>query len=95
MGKLDYGRQQDLEELAKAIKTARSNSEREHFERIAYRLLNESPAIRYLREELIKATRSGADNYDIQKIIRRIWVVRQDETYGKSWGNSKGNKMVN
>ena len=94
MRNIDYGRKFDLEELAESLAAAKSSSEREYFERIIYRILSESDAIRYLREELIKAARVG-DRRAVHKINLRIQQVRLNETNGYSWGNNRGNKNVN
>jgi len=94
MADIDYGRKMDLEELADAMKDAKSTSEREHYERIAYRILSESPEIKYWRQKLIMASRHN-DLKAIDKIVQRMQNIRQHETYGKSWGNQKGNESVN
>ena len=94
MTNIDYGRKFDLEELAGALLEAKTSSEKEYFERIIDRILNESDAIRYLREELIKAARVG-DRRAVHKINLRIQQVRLNETNGYSWGNNRGNKNVN
>lgn len=94
MTNIDYGRQKDLEELTEAMQNARTTGERTHYEKIAYRILNESPKIRYLREQLIQSTRAG-DNNSSKKILLKIQYARQQETNGASWGNNKGNRYVN
>ena len=90
---MDYGRQNDLEELANAIDGARSTQEREYYEKLVYRIMQESAPIRSLREELIKAFRAR-DMNRVKRIQEHIQKVRMDETYGKSWGNNKGEKKL-
>lgn len=91
---IDYGRQNDIQELAQAISEAKTQGEREYYEKIAHKILNESDRIKHLREQLIKASRAN-DRRTIEKICNRIQYVRMDETYGKSWGSNKGNRYAN
>lgn len=91
---MDQSRKFDLEEVAQAIENARSNAEREYYEKIIYKITGTSDAVFYWRNELIKAIRSEdkrRKTYCIEKIQR----IRQDETYGKSWGSDRGNKYAN
>lgn len=94
MADLDYGRKMDLEELSRAMQKANSVSEREHYEKIMWRIMGESQPIRSLRNELIKAMRAG-DIRKIKRIEKHIHYIRSEETYGKSWGSNKGNRNVN
>jgi len=93
MTNLDWGRKEDLEELSNAIKEAKTNGERQHYEKIMFRILGESDDIRYWREQLLRAIRVGDDRRK-QYVIRELQVIRLNETAGKSWGNSKGNRSV-
>ena len=94
MADLDFGRKNDLEMLAEAMKNARSTSEKEHYEKIAHRIVTESTEIGVLRADLIQAVRAS-DKRAIRMIEARIQKIRQDETYGKSWGNNKGEGTIN
>lgn len=91
---MDKTRDKDLEEITQAIKEARTQGERDYLEKIAYRIINTSAPIRSLREDLVSAVRVG-DTRSVSRITAHINKIRQDETYGKSWGNDKGNKHVN
>lgn len=88
---MDSGRKFDLEEVATAIKNARTQSEREHYEHLGYRLINETTTIRSLRDELVKAMRAN-DIRKVARITQHIQYIRAEETNGVSWGNDKGNK---
>lgn len=88
---MDAGRKFDLEEITRAIKRARTINEREYYERIGHRLINESAPIRSLREELIRCMRAN-DIPKIRRIQQHIQYIRANETNGASWGNDKGNK---
>lgn len=90
---LDHGRKFDLEELAGAIDKAKTVQEREHYERIAYRICNESAPIQSLRSELLRAFRAR-DIYRVKAIENHIHKIRMDETYGKSWGQNKGERQI-
>lgn len=90
----DWTRNFDLEELTDAIKNARSTTEREYYERIMHKILNESEKIRYWREELMKAIRVN-DERRIKLVHHMINKTRLDETAGHSWGNIKGERGVN
>lgn len=94
MSNIDYSRKKDLEDIANAIKKAKSHFERRHYEKIMHRIIGESENVRYWREELIKAIDSGADHRKFY-CIDRIQRIKQEETNGKSWGSDKGNKYVN
>jgi hypothetical protein len=93
MADLDYGRKMDLEELAKAMENARSQSEREHYERIAHKIINESTEIKYLRHHLIGAMREN-DVRGIRVITGRIQEQRMRETNGTSWGNNRNERKL-
>jgi hypothetical protein len=88
---IDYGRKKDLEELAEAMKNAKSTADYEHYEKIAYRILNESDQIKRLREQLIKAMRAG-DNEGVEDLTRFIQHIRMRETNGHSWGANRQNR---
>jgi hypothetical protein len=96
---MDYGRQHDLVELSEAIKNAKTGSERQHYEQIASRILNESDDIRYWRDQLIKASRLDKNDRNarrrVQYCIQSIQKIRSGETAGHSWGSNSGNRMVN
>lgn len=89
---LDYGRKMDLEELQKAIAGARSLREREHYEKIAFRIMNESAPVQSLRTDLISAFRAK-DMHRVKAIEHHIQQIKLNESYGKSWGNNNGNKI--
>ena len=92
--KLDYGRQQDLEMLAEGIKNARSVAEKQHYEKIVYRIINESTRVKSLRDELIRAFRVK-DMAKVKRIQDQMHKIRLDETRGSSWGQNKGeNKLI-
>ena len=91
---MDAGRKFDLEEIAQGIKNARSQSERAHYERLGYRIINESAPLRSLRGELIQCMRSN-DVPKIRRIQQHIQYIRAEETGGASWGNDKGNRRLN
>lgn len=91
---MDKGREYDLEELALMMENARTPSEKDYYKRIMYSILNQSDDIRYWREELIKAARAK-DTRRMSYVVEKIQYVRQNETYGKSWGNQKGERNVN
>jgi hypothetical protein len=90
---MDYGRKMDLEELALAIDRASSVGEREHLERLAYRITHESAPIQSLRERLLLAFRAR-DMGTVKRIQAHIHAIKMEETYGKSWGSDKGNKVL-
>ena len=90
---IDKGRQYDLEELMKAKENARSISEREHYDRIMYRIINQSTAVASLRNELIGALRVR-DMAKVKRLQQHIQRVRLEETRGTSWGQNKGEKRV-
>lgn len=54
---LDYGRQQDLEDLYDVYENETSPYKREQIEKSINKILSESGATRQLRDELIRATR--------------------------------------
>lgn len=56
---LDYGRQQDMEELYDAYESETSPFRREQIEKSMNKILSESGATRQLRDELIRATRTN------------------------------------
>lgn len=89
----DWTRKFDLEELASARRNANSQAEREHYERIADRIIRESAPIKSLREKLMLAVRAN-DVRAVKRIEAHIHAIRLDETNGKSWGNNKGNRKV-
>jgi len=88
MANIDYGRTVDLKELAVGIKNARSKAEREHLERIVYRILKESTKVSSLRSELIAAFRVK-DMSKVRRLQAHIQAVKLDETRGTSWGQNK------
>ena len=90
---LDYGRKMDLEDVAKAIDTARTTTERERYEKLAYRIAHESAPIQSLRDRMLKAFHAR-DMITVHKIREHIQNVRLNETYGKSWGNNSGQRIV-
>jgi hypothetical protein len=90
---LDYGRKMDLEELRTAMDNASSTPEREHYERIAHRILTESAPIQSLRDELIRAFRAR-DMFRVKAIQHHIQTIKMEESYGKSWGNDRGEKRI-
>ena len=90
---IDKGRQFDLEELMKAKQNAKSASEREHYDRIMYRIINQSTAVASLRNELIGALRVR-DMAKVKRLQQHIQRVRLEETRGTSWGQNKGEKRV-
>lgn len=91
---MDQGRKFDLEEITEAIQNARSTAERQYYEKIAYRVIGESEDVRYWREELMKAIRADATTRK-KYCIAKIQKINLDTTSGNSWGNNKGNRMVN
>lgn len=90
---MDLGRKYDLEELAEAIDKARSTSEREYYERIAYSIMHESTKITSLREKLMRAFRAR-DMYAYKAAQAEIQYWKQKETNGASWGSLKGNQRL-
>ena len=91
---MDYGRKFDLEELAEAIKGAKSNAEREYYERIAFRVIGESEDVRYWREELMKAIRADETDRKLY-CIAKIQRIKLDQSGGKAWGDNRGNRLLN
>lgn len=91
---MDHTRKYDLEQLSEAIKEAKSRAEVAYYEKLAWRIMGESEPIRALRHDLMMAMRAG-DLRAVKKIELHIQHIRQNETYGKSWGNNRGNKNVN
>lgn len=89
---MDQGRKFDLQELAQAIDKAKSVREKEHYQAIAYRIATESAPIQSLRDELIRAFRAR-DMTKVKKIQEHIQYIKMGETYGKSWGSMKGNRL--
>ena len=78
---LDNGRKTDLEDIYLQIKNARSLSEREHWERLADKILRESGATRTLREKMLQAVRADdrrAVHYYSQQLIR----LQEEESHG-------------
>ena len=59
---LDYGRQQDMEELFRSHESETSPYWREQIEKSMNKILSESGASRRLRDELIRATRVNDRN---------------------------------
>lgn len=90
---MDSSRKFDLEDVAEAIKRARSVSEREYYEHLMYRLVNESTSVTSLRNDLIAAMRAG-DTRVVKRIRDHINYVRAEETMGASWGSNKGNRIT-
>lgn len=90
---MDYGRKQDLEMLAQGIKEARSVAERQHYEKIAYQIMNQSTTITSLRNELIAAFRKK-DLGKVKRLQDHINAVRLDETRGTSWGQNKAEARI-
>lgn len=91
---IDKGREYDLEELVKAKKQAKSQTERDHYDRIMYRIINQSTAITSLRNEMIEALRVN-DTRKVKRIQQHIQAVRLEETRGTSWGqNKQENKLI-
>ena len=91
---MDRSREFDLDELSEALQNAKSPGEREYYERIIYRILNESDDIKYWREQLLRATRVK-DKRRIQYVIREIHMTRLSETSGASWGSNKLERTIN
>lgn len=82
---MDYGRKNDLEDLAKLLQRGDlSTRARAEIEETMHKIANQSAPITSLRERLIRATRAG-DVGEIRKIQHHIQKVRQDETYGREW----------
>ena len=71
---LDYGRQQDMEELYDAYASETSPYKREQIEKTMNKILSESGATRQLRDELIRATRvNDRDRMDYLRLeLRRV-----------------------
>jgi hypothetical protein len=90
---MDIGRQHDLEELEKARKNAKSLIEREIYEEIIYRVKKEAAYIGALRQKLILAIRAD-DKPTVERVQNLIQMIQLNSTYGKSWGNNKGNRSV-
>lgn len=82
MAHLDYGRIKDLELLTKEYEKTSFKHDRDDIERSIRRIMNVSPEIAKLREDLVLATRAR-DRKSISKIVMKINKIRQDETYGK------------
>lgn len=75
---LDYGRQNDLEELHDAYQKEKSSFWREQIEKAISKIMQESGSSRQLRDELIKSIRAG-DRTHIrwcQEEIRRLDAER-------------------
>lgn len=89
---MDYTRRYDLEILADGINKARTQKERERFQKMAYKMINVSAPIRSLREELVGAIRVG-DARAVRRISQHINNVKQRETNYKSWGNVRGEEI--
>lgn len=90
---IDYGRKMDIEELMQAIKVSTSRAEKEHFEKILYRIINQSTAIGSLRTELLQATRAK-DLNKVRRLQLHIQRVRLEETRGASWGSNKTERKI-
>lgn len=88
---MDAGRKFDLEELAEAIKNARSSGEKQLYEKLIHKILSESEDLKYWRENLLRAIRIN-DKKTVHRINLIIQDLRLRETNGASWGNDKGNK---
>lgn len=93
MSNIDKSREFDLEELAKAKQNAKSAAEREHYEKIMYRIVTQSTEISSLRTELIGALKVN-DNAKVKRIQQHIQAVRLEETRGASWGQNKGEGKI-
>jgi hypothetical protein len=81
MTTLDYGRKNDLEEIYLHIKEARSSGEREHWERLASKILRESGATRELREKMLKAVRTG-DRWAVRSFSNQLERLQERELNG-------------
>ena len=88
---IDYTREHDLEDLTRAMEKAKTNAEKQHYEKIMFRVLGESDDIKYWREQLLRAVRIN-DHRRKSYVIAEIQKVRLNETSGHSWGNNKGNR---
>lgn len=91
---IDKSREFDLEELAKAKKNAKTSAEREYYDKMMYRIINQSTTITSLRNALIGALRVN-DVGKVKRIQQHIQAVRLEETRGASWGqNKQENKLI-
>lgn len=93
-GMTDYGRKHDLLELAEAIENAKTNAEREYYEKIMYTITGESEDVSYWRNELMKATRVSSRDRKMY-CIAMLQRIKLDESGGGTWGSSKTNRRVN
>lgn len=88
---MDYGRKLDLLDLAKAKENAKTVTDKERLDKLAYRIAHESAPIQSLRDELIRSFRAK-DYNKMKRVQEHIHNVRLNETYGKSWGSNRGEK---
>lgn len=91
---IDIGREFDLAELAEAKKNAKSVAERDHYDKIMYRIINQSTAITSLRNAMIKAIKIN-DISKVKRIQQHIQAVRLEETRGASWGQNNMERKLN
>jgi hypothetical protein len=90
---LDYGRKFDVVELQKARKGAKTVMEMEMYDLLIHKIKKETEQVSALRQKLILATRAK-DYSTVKKVQHLIQMVKMSATYGKSWGNQKGNKIT-
>lgn len=90
---IDQGRNSDLEELSRGMKNAKSVAERQHYQKLAFRLVNESTKVTSLRRDMIAAFRAS-DTNKVKRIQMQIQHARLEETSGASWGSNRGQRKI-
>ncbi len=91
---IDYARQFDLEDLDRLSKEAKTTSEKERYQKLAHKIINQSTTITSLRNEMTQAFRAG-DFGKVKRIRLHIQAVRLEETRGASWGAEKQERTIN
>lgn len=84
---LDYGRQNDIEDIYLHIKNAKSSSERNYWERLMNKILNESKATRELRGKLLRAVHSN-DRRAVRFYSNELVRLQQEELNGRYFQRS-------
>jgi len=79
---IDQARRYDLEQLVELVRKSKSAYERDHWEGIIRKIMNETSQVRELREELIDSIRAG-DRRHVRYVQERLRVLRYNETGGK------------
>lgn len=81
MTTLDYGRKNDIEDLYLHVKNAKSSSERNYWQKLINKILNESKATRELREKLLRAVHSD-DRQAVRFYSDQLERLQQEELHG-------------